>query len=63
VHYVLGERGNGSLLSAEHLRALVPDIAERDVFVFGPTAMVQAACAGLREAGVPARQIASEGFG
>jgi ferredoxin-NADP reductase/DMSO/TMAO reductase YedYZ heme-binding membrane subunit len=50
-------------LDAGRLRALVPDLAERDVFVCGPTAMVEAACAALREAGVPARQIASEGFG
>jgi ferredoxin-NADP reductase/DMSO/TMAO reductase YedYZ heme-binding membrane subunit len=50
-------------LSPERLRALVPDIADRDVFVCGPTAMVQATRATLRGAGVPARRISSEGFG
>jgi predicted ferric reductase len=50
-------------LDADRLRALVPDVAERDVFVAGPTPMVRAAVMGLRHAGVPARQISSEGFG
>jgi ferredoxin-NADP reductase len=50
-------------LSPERLRALVPDIADRDVFVCGPTAMVQATRATLRGVGVPARRISSEGFG
>jgi ferredoxin-NADP reductase/DMSO/TMAO reductase YedYZ heme-binding membrane subunit len=50
-------------LAPERLRALVPDIAERDVFVCGPTAMVQATRASLRAAGVAARRISSEGFG
>ena len=59
LHRVSSEDG----LSPERLRALVPDIAERDVFVCGPTAMVQATRATLRRAGVPARRISSEGFG
>jgi ferredoxin-NADP reductase len=53
----------GDDLTAERLRALVPDVAERDVFVSGPTGMVEGARAALREAGVAARQISSEGFG
>jgi ferredoxin-NADP reductase/DMSO/TMAO reductase YedYZ heme-binding membrane subunit len=59
VHYVPGD----GALSPERLRALVPDIAERDVFVSGPTAMVRATCAALRGAGVAPRRISSEGFG
>lgn len=62
LHYVLGERGEG-LLSPEHLRALVPDIAERDVFVCGPAAMTEATRASLRRAGVRARRIVTEGLG
>ena len=50
-------------LDADRLRALVPDIADRDVFVCGPTDMVDTARAALRAAGVPARQVASEAFG
>ena len=53
----------GDPLTAERLLALVPDVARRDVFVSGPTAMVQAARTALRGAGVAARQISSEGFG
>jgi ferredoxin-NADP reductase len=59
LHYVPGD----DALAPERLRALVPDIAERDVFVCGPTAMVQATRASLRGAGVAARRISSEGFG
>jgi ferredoxin-NADP reductase len=50
-------------LDGDRLRALVPDIASRDVFVCGPTGMVQTARATLRAAGVPARQVSSEAFG
>jgi ferredoxin-NADP reductase len=60
---VLHRIAGGDALSPERLRALVPDIAERDVFVCGPTAMVQATRASLRGAGVAARRISSEGFG
>jgi predicted ferric reductase len=63
VHYVLGERGGDGLLSAQQLRRLVPDIAERDVFVCGPVRMTEATRESLRGAGVPPRQIVSEAFG
>jgi predicted ferric reductase len=62
VHYVVGGRGDGRL-SAAQLRALVPDIAERDVYLCGPVSMTEATRASLRGAGVPARQIVSEAFG
>jgi ferredoxin-NADP reductase len=62
LHYVLGDR-SGELLSAEHLRALVPDIAARDVYVCGPRAMTEATRASLRDLGVPPRHIVSEAFG
>jgi predicted ferric reductase len=63
VHYVIGERGGDSLLSSTHLCELVPDIADRDVYVCGPVSMTEATRASLRRAGVPARQIVSEAFG
>ena len=63
LHYVVGERANGTLLSPEHLRALVPDIAERDVFVCGPEGMTAATRASLGGAGVAPGQILTEGFG
>jgi ferredoxin-NADP reductase len=55
VHYLVGQ----GELSADRLHALVPDIAERDVFVCGPRSLTTE----IRAAGVPARQIVSEGFG
>jgi ferredoxin-NADP reductase/DMSO/TMAO reductase YedYZ heme-binding membrane subunit len=50
-------------LDAERLRALVPDVEDRDVFVAGPTPLVAAARAGLRAAGVPPALVATEAFG
>ena len=43
------------LLSTAHLRELVPDLAERDVYLCGPPAMV-AAIENVRDAGVPRRR-------
>jgi predicted ferric reductase len=63
VHYVLGEHGGDGLLSAQHLRQLVPDLVERDVYVCGPVSMTAATRASLRSAGVPDRHIVSEAFG
>ncbi|WP_028059392.1 ferredoxin reductase family protein [Candidatus Solirubrobacter pratensis] len=53
VHYVVGGDRDGLL-------ALVPDIAERDVYVCGPPEMVDAMRARLRAAGV--RRIVTERF-
>ena len=50
------------LLSPEHLRELVPDIMERDVFVSGPPGMVDVIESNVRRAGVPRRQVHSERF-
>ena len=44
--------------SAAALRALVPDVAEREVFVCGPDAWMDAALAAARAAGVPAERAA-----
>jgi predicted ferric reductase len=63
VHYVLGDHREptaGELLTAEHLRALVPDIAARDVYVCGPPAMADATRESLLAAAVPRRQIVME---
>ncbi|HYM57491.1 MAG TPA: ferredoxin reductase family protein, partial [Solirubrobacteraceae bacterium] len=65
LHYVLGDHRDpqaSALLSPEHLRELVPDIAARDVYVCGPPAMTVATGASLRRAGVPSRQIITERF-
>jgi ferredoxin-NADP reductase len=65
LHYVVGDhrQPNGRrLLSPRHLRKLVPDIHERDVYVSGPEGMVDATEANLHEAGVPRAQIHTERF-
>jgi ferredoxin-NADP reductase len=64
LHYVLGDhRGDGAdLLSSAHLKELVPDIAERDVFLCGPPAMTEALEHNVRGAHVPRRHIHTERF-
>jgi ferredoxin-NADP reductase len=64
LHYLVGppKHGANDHLSPQRLRALVPDIADRDVFVCGPEPMMAAARDSLRKAGVPARNIHSESF-
>jgi ferredoxin-NADP reductase len=64
VHDIVGDhRGEGArLLSCEHLLELVPDAAERDVFLCGPPAMTDAIGRTLRAAGVPRRRIHVERF-
>jgi predicted ferric reductase len=54
VHYLVG----GAPLSPERLLEIVPDLAERDVFVCGPPAMTEA----VRASGVPRRQVFVERF-
>ena len=64
VHYVLGDHhGEGAdLLSPAHLRELVPDIEERDVFLCGPPAMTEVLEHNVRGARVPRRHIHTERF-
>ncbi len=65
VEIVAGDHSNEEgrdLLSPEHLRELVPDIVERDVFVSGPPGMVSFIEKNVRRAGVPRRQVHSERF-
>ncbi len=49
-------------LGPRELAALVPDIAERDVYVCGPPGMTTAVLRALRELGVPGPQIHAERF-
>jgi predicted ferric reductase len=59
VHYVVGERDRWP---PEELVALVPDIAERDVYVCGPPAMTTATRDTLERSGVSGRHIVVERF-
>ncbi|MEU1801650.1 ferric reductase-like transmembrane domain-containing protein [Streptomyces sp. NPDC019937] len=63
VHYVVDEpAAYSSPLTPEALRGLVPDLAERDVYLCGPPAMTEVAVTALRGAGVPRRRIHHESF-
>ena len=65
VELVVGDHSDEEgrdLLSPEHLRELVPDIVERDVFVSGPPGMVSVIEKNVRRAGVPRRQVHGERF-
>jgi predicted ferric reductase len=65
VHYVVGDHvapGGDRLLSPEHLLELVPDLAERDVYVCGPPGMTDFAVRNVRAAGVHRRHIHVERF-
>jgi predicted ferric reductase len=65
VRYVVGDHLSAfgrDLLSTAHLRELVPDIADRDVFLCGPPAMVAAIEGSVRRAGVPRRCLHVERF-
>ncbi|MFL5675008.1 MAG: ferric reductase-like transmembrane domain-containing protein [Chloroflexota bacterium] len=64
VHYLIGPRrdGAGDPLDASSLARLVPDIADRDVFLCGPVGMMQRVESSLREIGLPKKQIHAERF-
>lgn len=65
IEYVVGDHRDPTardLLSPSHLRELVPDIDECDVYVCGPPGMVDRIVADLRLAGVPRRHLHVERF-
>ena len=65
LRYVVGDHLSAEgrdLLSAAHLRELVPDLAERVVYLCGPSGMVTAIADGIRRAGVPRRSLHVERF-
>jgi predicted ferric reductase len=65
VTYIVGDHSTPEgrdLLSPEHLRELVPDLAERDVYLCGPPAMTEVTEQRLRHAGVPRRRLHVERF-
>ena len=65
VEYIVGGHTSGEgheLLSPSHLTALVPDIAERDVYVCGPPGMVDHIVPSLRRANVSRHQMHVERF-
>jgi predicted ferric reductase len=66
IHLVLGRQQNccprHNPLSTRRLQALVPDVAQRDVYVCGPLDMMESTRQALRCSGVPRRRIHIERF-
>jgi ferredoxin-NADP reductase len=65
VELVVGDHATAEgarLLSAGHLRELLPDLDDRDVYVCGPPAMTNALVKSVRGAGVHHHHIHAERF-
>ncbi|CAM5661275.1 ferredoxin reductase family protein [Streptomyces canus] len=63
VHYLLnGPEGQRPRITAESLRAAVPDLAGHDVYLCGPHGFARELYGELRAAGVPDRRIHHESF-
>jgi ferredoxin-NADP reductase len=65
IHYVIGDHTTPEgreLLSPAHLKELVPDVVEREVYLCGPIAFIEPLQSELRRAGVPRRHLHVERF-
>jgi predicted ferric reductase len=65
LHYIVGDHATDegrTYLSPDHLREVVPDIAERDVYVCGPPGLTNIVTRHVREAGVRRSHIHAERF-
>jgi predicted ferric reductase len=65
INYVVGDHASEEgrrLLTPAHLKELVPDIAERDVYICGPVAMIDNVIPNLRNANVSRRHLHVERF-
>ncbi|HEX6509095.1 MAG TPA: ferredoxin reductase family protein [Chloroflexota bacterium] len=65
IHYVIGERrvpGNAHLMSVQHIRKLVPDVARREIYLCGPSGMMRSVRTSLQHAGVLAQHIHFDQF-
>lgn len=65
LHYVVGDHhgpAGAFLLSPAHLRQMLPDIAEREVYLCGPPVMMRVVTANLRRAQVLPAHIHTEVF-
>jgi predicted ferric reductase len=65
LHYIVGDHVTGDgqhYLSPGHLRELVPDIVDRDVYVCGPPGLTDIVTRHVREAGVRRSHIHAERF-
>ena len=66
LHFVVGRRGSSTVgdepLGRDSLVAMAPDIRERDVYLCGPSSMMEATVASLRALDVPRGQVHLERF-
>jgi predicted ferric reductase len=63
VHYLVGSRrDHPEYLGPDHIKSLVRDVAERDVYLCGPAGFSEMVSSSLRALGVPQRQIHTESF-
>jgi predicted ferric reductase len=65
IHFVLGDHrtpGNERLMSADHLRELIPNIASREIYLCGPRAMMRTVEKSVRRLGIPSRYIHKDEF-
>ncbi|MHB8572645.1 MAG: ferredoxin reductase family protein [Candidatus Dormibacteria bacterium] len=66
IHFVIGRRGHDGFpddpLAARHLRRMVPDLRERDVYICGPEGMTVELTETLRDVGMPPEQVHFEKF-
>jgi len=65
IHYVLGDHRlpeNKHLMSAAHLRQLLPDIGSREIYLCGPPAMMRILQKNVRRTGVAPRYIHTDQF-
>ncbi len=66
LHFVVGRRGSSAVgddpLGPDALVALAPDSLQSDVYVCGPSSMMEATVASLRALGVPRDQVHLERF-
>ena len=65
LHYVVGDHRlaeHRDLMTAPHLKRIVSDITDREIFLCGPPGMVTAVERSLRQLGIRGRQIHTEKF-
>jgi predicted ferric reductase len=66
VHYLVGKRGSREMptdpLEPAALRALVPDLSDRDIYICGPVAMMDSLISALRSLRIPDAQVHHERF-
>ncbi|HLI57513.1 MAG TPA: ferredoxin reductase family protein, partial [Actinomycetota bacterium] len=65
IHYVVGDHRNPKnkhLMTPNHLKSLVPDLASRDVYLCGPPPMMRLAEASVKKLGVSPKNIHKDAF-